>query len=134
MQPQRGDSVRGDGFALARLAVTPGSKESDRLECAINFFERFLAKVRDAQQVFWLTVEQVFDVEDAAFFETIGRAHREADLGHAHYQVTLDHLAFVFDEAKWNPCHCNTLPGFMKNRYCIARSLAEPSWFELAAL
>jgi hypothetical protein len=131
--PRRESECASD-LALARLSVAPGAIEANRLERAIYFFECFRAEVRDAQQILGPTVEQIFHTKNATFLKAIGRTHRETDLGHTHRQIPLDRVASVFDEAKWNTCHGNTLPGFVRIRYSCACTLVEPSWLRLAAL
>lgn len=80
----------GDGGALAG-----GALEAEFFEGFIDLFEGLLAEVGDAQKPLGRAVEKVANGEDATFFEAVGRANREADLGGAHLQPLL-HEAGVF--------------------------------------
>ena len=90
------------GFSDGRL---PGRIEADAFQRLVDFFERLLAEVRDAQQVFARAVQQVVHGEDAPFFEAVGGADGEADFGGAHFESIADVLRFFEGTIERNAGH-----------------------------
>jgi len=95
----------GDGGALAGGAV-----EAEFFEGFIDLFEGLVAEVGDAQEPVGRTVEQIADGEDATFFEAVGGANGEADLGGAHLQTLLHEAGLFVLTAEWNAGTAHGIP------------------------
>src|SRR5690348_3601478 len=96
----RGAARSGNRYLASRAAVEP-----DAFERLVDFFERLLPEIRDAQQVFWRAMQQVIDGEDAALLEAIRRAHGQANFGGAHVQSRRQILSLAVDRPQRNARH-----------------------------
>jgi hypothetical protein len=87
------------------LIITTRSIKADPFQGRVNFLQRFLAKVRDAEQIVTRTIQQVMYRKDPAFLKAIRRSDREANLGRAHLQPFMKATGRFLGSTKRNACH-----------------------------
>ncbi len=94
-------SLDGESLALA----FGGPVETNAFERLVNFVERFLAEVGDAQQILAFALQEIVDREDASLLEAVGGSHGKPDFGGAHLQPLGQFLGLFLNRAKWNATH-----------------------------
>src|SRR5262249_27419471 len=97
--------LRHGGFRLPAASV-----KTDAFQGSIDFFQRLLAEVRNAQQIFSRAVQQVVDRKDASLFEAIGRSNRKADFGRTHFQAIVQVILRVRNGRQWNSSSTHGFP------------------------
>src|SRR5262249_4542007 len=87
--------------------ISAAAIKADAFERLVDFLQRLLTEVGNAQEIIARAIEQVANREDAFLLEAVGGSHRQADLGRAEVQAIGQRLSPPFGgvERDTRPSH-----------------------------